>query len=400
MRPLTTISILILSAAIVFYAFKKFAVAETTPPQYQVQKIVKKEPILADSTRKTLRLMFVGDIMSQSQQIASAAQGDGSHNYTPCFRYIRPVLEQADLAFGNIECTLSAEPPFTGYPNFRSPDQLGEALRLAGFDILVTANNHSLDGGLYGVTHTLDVLKKNRFLTTGTFRNEQERAIFYPKIIYKNGFKIALLNATHHTNGYRTPSPSVVNRLDIAQLKTDIKKAQAMKPDFIITFLHWGDEHKLDEDANQRALARILHEAGSHLVVGAHPHVVQPIKNEQVTNDKKYLTAYSLGNFISAQPFVNTEGGIIFDVTIQKNDQKTTISDYAYIPVLRYTPYENGRQKYYALPVSAAESNEDALKMSVGERRKMANFARRVRAQLSEHGAQERVFSWGDLMLD
>ncbi|NJN32871.1 MAG: CapA family protein [Saprospiraceae bacterium] len=298
MRPLTTFTLITLGAAAIFYAFKKLAFAETIPPQYstpfnknQTQKNRKTSPNesvnIADSTAETLRLMFVGDIMSQSQQIASAVQSGGSHNYTPCFRYIRPILEQADLAFGNLECTLRSEPPFTGYPNFRSPDQLGEALRWAGFDVLVTANNHALDGGLNGLTHTLDVLKKNRFLTTGTFRNERERAIFYPKIIYKKGFKIALLNATHHTNGYRTPTPSVVNRLDIAQLKADLKKAQAMTPDFIITFLHWGNEHKLDEDVNQRALARILHEAGSHLVIGAHPHVVQPIKNEPVKNNKK-----------------------------------------------------------------------------------------------------------------
>jgi poly-gamma-glutamate capsule biosynthesis protein CapA/YwtB (metallophosphatase superfamily) len=191
--------------------------------------------------------------------------------------------------------------------------------------------------------------------------------------------------------------------LDMDVYKKDMQKAKAMKPDFIISFLHWGEEHHLDEDSNQRELARLMHQWGSDLVVGSHPHVVEPIKNETVTIGNKthnYLTAYSLGNFISAQPFVNTEGGIVFEVNIKKEKNQTSIEDYYYIPVVRYTPFEKGKQRFYALPVSPYEEEDNNLNMSASEKNKMTHFANRVRAQLEKYGAQERKFSLNQVEIE
>jgi poly-gamma-glutamate synthesis protein (capsule biosynthesis protein) len=356
-----------------------------------------------DSTSQKVRMMFAGDIMSQLVQIESAHIGDNEYSYDHCFRYIRPIFEQADLVVGNLECTLMSEPPYTGYPSFKSPEQLAEALKKNGFDVLVTSNNHSLDGGLKGVINTIKSARNQGFMHTGTFKNEQYKKLLYPLIIYKNGIKIALLNYTHHTNGLKSQFPSIVNRLDMDVVKKDIQKAKSMKVDFIITFLHWGEEHQLDEDSNQRALAKMMHQWGSDLVVGSHPHVVQPIKNEVVMIDGKsynYLTAYSLGNFISSQPFVHTEGGIVFEVNIKKEHNRTSIENYYYIPVLRYTPREKGKTHYYALPVSPFENNDNALNMPVGEREKMTNFARRIRAQLGAFGAKERKFTLDNVVLE
>ncbi len=350
-----------------------------------------------------LRMMFAGDIMSQLVQIESAQIGENEYSYDHCFRYIRPIFEQSDLVIGNLECTLIDEPPYTGYPNFRSPEQLAEALKKNGFDVLVTSNNHSLDGGLKGLNHTLNAIRNEGFVHTGTFKNEAHKQLLYPLIIYKNGFKIALLNYTHHTNGLNTPAPSVVNRLDMEVVKRDIQKAKRMKADFIISFLHWGEEHQLDEDSNQRVLAKMMHNWGCDLVIGSHPHVVQPIKNEAVVIAGKpynYLTAYSLGNFISSQPFVHTEGGIVFEVNIKKEHNQTSIEDYFYIPILRYTPREKGKTRYYALPVSPFENSENSLNMPIGEREKMANFARRIRAQLGAFGAKEKKFAFGEVVLE
>ncbi len=352
---------------------------------------------------KTLRLMFAGDIMSQLIQIESAQVGNNEYNYDPCFRYIRPIFEQADLVIGNLECTLSDKPPYTGFPNFRSPDQLAAALKKGGFDVLVTANNHALDGGLNGLNHTIETVRESGFVQTGTFKNEAYKNLLYPLIVYKNGFKIALLNYTHHTNGYGTPNPSVVNRLDMEKVKKDLQKAKNMQADFVITFLHWGNEHHINEGSEQRGVAQLLHQWGSNLVVGSHPHVVQPIKNQIVTINKKsysQLTAYSLGNFISSQPFVNTEGGIVFEVNIKKQQNQTSIDNYFYIPVLRYTPRENGKTRYYALPVSPFENNESAIKMPANEKTKMLNFAHRIRTQLGAHGAKEHKFSLNEILID
>ena len=356
-----------------------------TPPQYKAQ----------NDTTQTLRLMFGGDIMSQLSQIESAEIGGGQYDYTPCFQYIKPILATADVAIANLECTLPGYAPYTGYPNFKSPEQLAKALKINGFDILVTANNHALDAGLNGLNSTIKTVRKEGFMHTGTFSDIDKKRLLYPMIFYKNGFKIALLNYTHHTNSIPLPAPSIVNRLDLQQIKLDIAEARRMKPDLIITFLHWGEEYHLDEDANQREVAKQLHIAGSHLVVGAHPHVVQPIKNEHFTlNGKKYdfLTAYSLGNFISSQPFPNTEGGIIFEVSLRKENGRVMLDDYHYIPILRYTPFEHGRLKYYALPVSPFENNPDFLNMPNDERDKMTAFAARIRKQLDHYGATERKF--------
>ena len=355
------------------------------PPQYFVEK----------DSLQTLRLMFAGDIMSQLSQIESAEIGGGRHDYTSCFQYIKPILETADIAIGNLECTLPGHPPYTGYPNFKSPEQLANALKANGFDILVTANNHALDAGLDGLNNTLKTVRREGFLQTGTFSDNDKKRLLYPLIFYKKGFKIALLNYTHHTNSIPLPAPSIVNRLELTQIKKDIAEARRMKPDLIITFLHWGEEYQLDEDSNQREVAKQIHIAGSHLVIGGHPHVVQPIKNEHFTlNGKTYdfLTAYSLGNFISSQPYPHTEGGVIFEVNLRKENGRVTLDDYHYIPVLRYTPFEQGRLKYYALPISPFENNPDLLKMPSEEREKMTAFAAHIRKHLGRFGATERKF--------
>ena len=382
--------ILLLSSFLLFISHG--AKTAWTPPQYKAVFEVKND--------EKLRLMFTGDIMSQGLQIDAARKSDGSFDYTPCFQYIKPILETADLTIGNLECTLADAPPYTGAPNFRSPDQLAEALKKSSFDVLMTANNHTLDAGLYGINHTIETLRKNKFIQTGTFKNATEKEVLYPLIIYKKGFKIALLNYTLHTNGYATPTPSVVNRLDWDLIKKDHEKARNLQPDFVITFLHWGVEHQLNEEAWQRQKVRELKEWGSDLVIGSHPHVTQPIKNESFTNnDKSYniLAAYSLGNFISAQPFPNTEGGLVFEVNLKKTENKVSIEDYLYIPVVRYTPKEDGKMRFYALPVSPFETENNVLKMPNDERVKMSKFVQRLRKQMNVHGITEHRFSVEDL---
>jgi poly-gamma-glutamate capsule biosynthesis protein CapA/YwtB (metallophosphatase superfamily) len=370
------------------------------PPQYLAKKMQKKEP-------NTLKLIFAGDIMSQQKQIDAAHLGNGIYDYTLCFQYLRPILETADIAFGNLECTLPGKPPYTGGPNFKSPDQLAKALKINGFDVLVTANNHIMDSGVEGILHTQKTIKDNGFLTTGIFKDSLERALKYPLIIYKNGFKLALLNYTLHTNSHAVLKPIQVNlfnrfipSVDQEGIKRDIVKAKKLKPDFIIMFMHWGIEHRLEEDAYVRSLSKQMFEWGADLVVGAHPHVVQPIKNEQlmINGKSQYcLTAYSLGNLISAQPFPNTEGGILFEVDLKKENNSVAIADYHYMPVIRYTPVIQGKEQYFALPISPVEGNETALSMPKSEKIKMDNFAKKFRAHLEKHGAKERKFGYKEL---
>jgi poly-gamma-glutamate synthesis protein (capsule biosynthesis protein) len=142
---------------------------------------------------------------------------------------------------GNLEVTL-AGPPYKGYPQFSAPDELAIALKEIGMDVLVTANNHSLDRGRKGVERTIEMLDSLKIIHTGTFRDTVNRMNDYPLFIQKNGFVLALLNYTYGTNGIPIPEPNVVNMLDTVLMKKDITRAKEGKPDFIVVFTHWRKE--------------------------------------------------------------------------------------------------------------------------------------------------------------
>src|SRR5512133_254620 len=179
----------------------------------------------AFSDTSRLQLVFTGDIMGHDEQITGAWNADSSrYDYEPTFRYLKPYLEQADIAIGNLEVTL-AGPPYKGYPQFSSPDALATAARDAGFDVFIQANNHALDRGAKGFRRTLRVLDSLKIVHTGTFLDSTDRAMNYPLILEKNGVRIALLNYTYGTNGLVIEKPSIIKRIDTAIIRLDLQKA-------------------------------------------------------------------------------------------------------------------------------------------------------------------------------
>lgn len=366
-----------------------------------------------------IKMVFVGDIMGHGPQIESAAlEPNKLYDYSPCFRFLKPILEQADLAIGNLELTLPGKPPYTGYPTFKSPDELALALRAASFDLLVTANNHSNDGGLIGVQNTIKTLEKNGFYQTGTFIDSAHRAALYPLIVYKGNFKLAFLNYTYGTNGIPNHKPSVVNLIDEKAIKADIEAAKKHKPDAIITIVHWGDEYQLVENERQRALAQKILNWGSTMVIGAHPHVVQPIKNYPVQeangSTRNGLVVYSMGNFISAQTKTYTDIGLMVEIELEKqsaisgqqsavsSQPLTTISKVEYIPLYRYIYRASGAAKsvYMTVPVSAFENGEmqSLQPMSETTRAAMKQSTDVIRKNLTQHGALERKVSAKEIL--
>ena len=355
-----------------------------------------------------MKLFFVGDIMGHGSQITSAAVvTNQEYDYSPCFEYLAPIIEKANLAVGNLELTLPGKPPYSGYPQFRSPDELGLALRYAGFDLLVTANNHSNDAGLTGVINTIKKLDDYGFWHTGTFQNLEERKAFYPLVVYKDNFKLAFLNYTYGTNGIPTKEPSIVNLLDEKQIEADIKEAKALQPDMIIVITHWDDEYQRRENESQRALAKKIHAWGADLIIGAHPHVIQPIFEKHIlrpgdADSTKQVVAYSLGNFISAQNKAHTDGGIAVEVTLQKSPQggRAIIHDYAFIPVWRYIQkLPNGKTIFRTIPVSVFENDAtNVLQMSSTDKLAMKTFAENTRKHLKAFGAKEKVYTFEEVM--
>lgn len=338
----------------------------------------------------TLRLIFAGDIMGHAPQITSAQIGKGQYDYAPCFKYVKPILERADIAIANLELTLPGKAPYTGYPMFRSPDALAAGLKSAGFDLIVTANNHSNDAHGMGVTNTIETLRKQSFLQTGTFKNQRDRDALYPLMIYKNGFKIALLNYTYDTNGVPTEAPTIVNLIDKEQIAADLAEARARKPHYIIVVMHWGLEYQLNENAAQREQAKFLIQNGADMVIGSHPHVVQPIRTERVTmpdgSEKEALVVYSLGNFISNQQQPNTDGGILFSVDLlkRKGSVQVRIGEHGMIPIWRYIHKTvAGKTTFFALPVSHVERNADLVPgMPLSAQNAMLKFADGLRKRV------------------
>lgn len=340
-----------------------------------------------------LRLIFAGDIMGHGGQIKSACiEEDKLYDYTACFEYIKPVLQQADLAIANLELTLPGSPPYAGYPTFRSPDILAKALRYAGFDILMTANNHSNDAKLEGLLHTIDVLDENHFYHTGTFQSQKERDIFYPLVLYKKGFKLVFLNYTYGTNNPHEHPPAIVNKIDEVQIEKDMQTAKSFNPDAIIVVMHWGEEYNEVHSESQEKLAQKIFGWGATLVIGAHPHVVQGV--EIVKGKRGGLVAYSLGNFISGQRKKYTDGGIMLEVALTKSYQtkETHIAEYNFIPIWRYIHKDKkGKNTFMTIPISTFEKEDTTLlKVSTYNKKKMDNYAKYIRKQMKVINCPER----------
>jgi poly-gamma-glutamate synthesis protein (capsule biosynthesis protein) len=305
-----------------------------------------------DAAIDTIRLVFAGDVMGHSTQINGAwKEGDGSrYNFIPTFQYVKDYFSIADIAIANLEVTFAGE-PYTGYPRFSSPESLAEALQKTGFDILTTANNHILDNGRSGLESTIDVLDKLGVTHTGSFKDSAVRKSDYPLIVAKNGFKLAFLSYTYGSNMGRARLPNIVNFIDSACIEADLAKARRLKADYIIACVHWGDEYKNMENEAQRQTAAFLAENGCHLIIGAHPHVVQPIKKIAGRDADSVLVAYSLGNLISNQRWRYSNGGIALDVTLVKTGDKTRLYAYNYKPLWVYRYPNNGAQAYRLIPV-------------------------------------------------
>ena len=333
----------------------------------------------------TISLLFAGDVMGHGPMISAAKQADGSYDYDPFFAFVKPLIEQADFSIANLELTLPGNPPYTGYPMFRSPDVLATALKNAGFDMLVTSNNHANDGGLLGVTHTIDVLKSLDFYQTGTFKTQEERDIFYPLIVYIKGFKVVFLNYTYDTNGISDHAPSIVNRMDTAQVRRDFQIAKSLSPDFIIPIMHWGIEYQLKANEDQRFWAKKMAEWGADLIIGSHPHVVQPIENQVVKlpdgSEKTVTVAWSLGNFISNQTQPNTDGGIVFRaiLTKGKGEKKARLADFGYSLVWRFIEKKGVKTTYIAVPVS---EKFDKPEMAPAQKAAMEKFYNSTKSRL------------------
>lgn len=297
----------------------------------------------------TLSLLFVGDLMQHQEQINAAKTAHG-YDYSSYFTHLQSTIEKADLAIGNLEVTLGGK-PYRGYPAFSAPDEYAQAIQAAGFDLLLTANNHCLDRGKKGLERTIRQLDTLGIPHTGTFIDASKRADTYPLIIEKKGIKIAFLNYTYATNGIRVTPPNEVNYIDTTRIAKDISKAQLLGLDVIIACMHWGDEYQSLPNQTQQRLANWLFGKGVHHIIGSHPHVVQPleVRTDSATNQKKLLV-YSLGNFISNMSARRTNGGLIVRMQLVKESTVRMVQcDYGLVFVGR--PAQTRKKNFTLYPI-------------------------------------------------
>lgn len=290
-----------------------------------------------------ISIIMVGDILLHTPVAKSGMQEDGSYNFDAVFENVKDEIAAADLAIVNQEVIIGGEElGITGYPSFNAPYELGDALVDAGFDVVLHATNHTLDKGGKGVNNCIDFWKSNypdiAILGINESEEEQDNNIY---VYEQDGISVAILNYTYGTNGIPMPKemPYAVNLLDEEKVTEDIKKAEELA-DFTIVCPHWGTEYRLTSSAEQERWTDIFLENGADLVIGTHPHVIEPIEWVSDDNGNEMLVYYSLGNFVNwtsgtGEGVANRMVGGMAEVTISKNeDGEVYISDYGVEPIV------------------------------------------------------------------
>lgn len=318
----------------------------STPPPAQSQPA----PVVPEPT--VSHLMVAGDIMSHMPitNDAYVAQED-RYDYGHILQFAAQQLSSADYAVANLETTLSGGPNYSGFPAFNSPDALAYDTKTAGFDLLSTANNHCRDKGLDGLYRTLDVLDEAGLAHVGTYRSQAERdensGIYVADV---GGISVAFLSYTYGLNGFQLSSDTMyaanlfnldyyttLSQPNKALMEADLAAARALDTDLIAVMIHWGVEYQNSQNSYQESLAEFLVGQGADLVLGGHPHVLQPYETITATgwdgSERQGFVCYSLGNFLSNQQELETKTTAILDLELTKDSQgETTVTGVSYTP--------------------------------------------------------------------
>jgi poly-gamma-glutamate capsule biosynthesis protein CapA/YwtB (metallophosphatase superfamily) len=321
--------------------------------------------VLKDSV-VSVRVSFTGDLMCHIGQYENSKLPDGTYDFNPSFTFIKPYLEKADVTMGNLELTFAGtDIPYAGYPIFNTPDAYAEALKTAGFDFVVTSNNHAMDTGEKGLLRTLDILKKTRIGSTGTFKSQADHDSV--RILNIKGIKLGVLNYTYGTNGAYPVSDHkyMINIIDTLAMEHDIKEARKQGAELVLVYFHYGQENKSTPNEYQKMVVRKSQEYGADIIIGGHPHVISPVnyyKTAQATLDTG-IVAWSLGNFISNQYWRYADAGLIFTLTLRKNitQNKYLKPEVDYLPTWVYRATDARMRKHIVFPAEMALTDSLSL---------------------------------------
>lgn len=318
-------------------------------------------------------MVMVGDALIH-RSIYEDAYNGSSYDFTKMMSKIKPITSKYDVAYYNQETILGGtEIGLSTYPRFNSPYEVGDAFIDAGFNMVSLANNHSLDRGKTAIENSVKYWNKHSdVLTAGSYLSELER--IEDRIFVKNNISYTMLSYTTDTNGIRIPNGEnyLVNVYDAEKVKEDIERVRD-KVDFLIVAMHWGVEYTNTPVESQKTIAKYLAGLGVDLIIGCHPHVIEPV--EYIDNT---MVAYSLGNFISSQNGPNNLTGLMLSLKVHKkldkDGSKVTIEE----PTVRliYTHYDEtkvGRRNYMVYPYE--ELNDEILNNYKNHYEKYINIA-------------------------
>lgn len=347
-------------------------VVETSAPL--AESDIPETPIIED---KHISMSVIGDIMCHNSQYTDAyVASSDTYDFSYVFEDIKQYIEPADIAIGNIETTFAGkERGYSNYPTFNSPEQLATNLKDLGIDVLCTANNHSLDKGYSGLTSTLKFLDDAGISHMGTYDSAESQNEILIKDV--NGIKIAFLAYTYGTNGIPVPknNPYCINLIDKDLILKHLELAKEREPDLICVNMHWGLEYKTKQNSEQEELADFLFTNGVDIILGSHPHVLQPMEKKTITledgSTKDCFVIYSLGNFISGQNQDNTRNSVILNIECTKSGEtnKTTIDSVSYVPIYMYKSSSGKTKRYKVLDIEKSiENYENGTDKSIGQK--------------------------------
>ncbi len=307
-------------------------------------------------SRQTITLVAAGDSLMHNTQIWSGQQKDGTYSFDTFFPEIKPLIEEGDYSSTNFEAPMAgASRGYTGYPLFNSPDAAADTFKQAGFDLVVTANNHIMDQGIQGALRTMQVLHKAGLDTVGT----DDKPGLNPWLIKEiKGVKVGYLAYSFSTNGIAIPKEYnyFFHFLDKNKVLADIK---ALRPqvDVLVLVLHWGQEYNTGVTSEQKILAREFLEAGADAILGSHPHVIEPMEIIKIGDQNKFVI-YSMGNLISHQIGQERNSGVILKIKFIKDSSlgRCWLQEVSYTPTFSHYYMVQGNRKFRVVPVEATIS--------------------------------------------
>lgn len=335
------------------------------------------------TTEKEYKITALGNLIVHDSQLKGAKTSNNSYNFDKSFEYISQDLKNSDLSIGIVEGSFSGGTP-SGYPYFNMPDEFLDSCKNSGLDLITFATNHTIDKGSTGFNRSLDKIKEKDLIPVGVRKDSSSPNY----VVYEiDGHKVGFFGYTYKTdsnggesiNGISIPAAisNLINTFSYnnlskfnSEVNTIIKNMKSEGVEFIFSSIHWGDEYKTKENSSQKEMAKILSENGVDVILGGHPHVIQPYETIKNSNGKETLVFYSQGNTLSNQCYEElqnalTEDGLMLEFNLGVKNNKLYLKDYTVIPTWVYREKSsNGTLTHRIIPVEKGLKNKEAFNLT------------------------------------